>query len=325
MQDQQLFYQFSASDNFFSRNGPVGFLSNALSWTMPVRNTDSLIIFGNYQKSIPNIGSDFGYVGKSGQASIRYSIALHRSKHYVQTLQFGDDFKTTNNNLAFGGTDVSKTSTEIDQFPLAYAANLTDKLGASSFSTSVIFSPGQMTDNNTTTAFRPQIGQSGIAGASSHYTYWRTEFNRLNKLPKNGVYAFRVIGQTSTTNLLYTEKLSGGGPDILRGYDPYSVYGDRGVLMSNELRTAALKPWPEHALGEAQLYIFWDYGHLTTAQSYAGVVNSLSASSIGSGLRYNLRSNLSTHVDYGRALIQLPNTNAAARNSFVDLALTMAY
>ena len=325
MQDQQLSYQFSASDNFFSRNGPVGFLSNVLNWTMPVRGSDSITIFGNYQKSIPNIGSDFGYVGKSGQASIRYNAALPRSKHYVETLQFGYDFKTTNNNLAFGGTNVSKTSAEIDQFPVTYASNLTDKLGASSFSTSLVYSPGQMTGNNTTTAFRPELGQSGIPGASSHYTYWRTEFNRLNKLPKNGVYALRVIGQTSTTNLLYTEKLSGGGPQILRGYDPNSVYGDHGVIMSNEIRSAALKPWPEHGLGEAQLYIFWDYGHLTTAQSFPGVVNSLSAASVGSGLRYNFRSNFTTNVDYGRALIQLPNTNSSARNSFVDLALTMAY
>jgi hemolysin activation/secretion protein len=323
--DQQLSYQFSASDNFFSRNGPVGYLSNSLAWSMPVRANDSLSIFGSYQKSIPNIGTDFGFIGRSGQASIRYSIGLHRTSHFVQTLQFGYDFKTTNNNLAFGGTEVSRTSAEIDQFPVTYAANLTDRYGASSFSTSIVYSPGGMTPNNTTTAFRPDLGQSGIAGALAHYAYWRSDFTRLSKLPEKAVYAFRLIGQTASTNLLYTEKLSGGGPDILRGYDPNSVYGDRGVIVSNELRTPALKPWPEHGFGEAQLYIFWDYGHLLASQAFPGAINSLSASSVGSGIRYSLRSNFTTHVDYGRALIQLPNTNAGARHSFVDLALTVAY
>jgi hemolysin activation/secretion protein len=323
--DQQLSYQLSASDNFFSRNGPVGYLSNSLTWSMPVRANDSLSIFGSYQKSIPNIGTDFGFIGRSGQASIRYSIGLHRTSHFVQTLQFGYDFKTTNNNLAFGGTEVSRTSAEIDQFPVTYAANLTDRYGASSFNTSIVYSPGGLTPNNSTTAFRPDLGQSGIAGALAHYAYWRSDFTRLSKLPEKAVYAFRLIGQTASTNLLYTEKLSGGGPDILRGYDPNSVYGDRGVIMSNELRTPALKPWLEHGLGEAQLYIFWDYGHLLASQAFPSAINSLSASSVGSGIRYSLRSNFTTHVDYGRALIQLPNTNAGARHSFVDLALTVAY
>jgi hemolysin activation/secretion protein len=82
---------------------------------------------------------------------------------------------------------------------------------------------------------------------------------------------------------------------------------------------------PEHNAGEAQFYIFWDYGHLTAAQPFSGFANSVTASSVGTGVRYNLRSNLITHVNYGRALIQLPETNSLARNSFVDLALTMAY
>ena len=174
---------------------------------MPVRNTDSLSIFGNFQKSIPNVGADFGFVGKSGQASIRYNLALHRTSHFVETLQAGYDFKTTNNNLAFGGTQVSRNSSEIDQFPLAYAANLTDKWGSSSFSTSLVFSPGGITPNNTNASFQPGLQQSGLFGASSHYFYWRSDLSRLNKLPGNAVYAFRLLGQTSSSNLLYTEKL----------------------------------------------------------------------------------------------------------------------
>ena len=131
--DQQISYQFSASNNFFSGSGVGGasFLGHSLSWSIPIRATDTLSVFGSYQTSTPNIGPDFGFLGKSGQASIRYGLGMHRTRHFVHTLQFGYDFKTTNNNLAFGGTQVSKTSAEIDQFPLAYAANATDPLGVS--------------------------------------------------------------------------------------------------------------------------------------------------------------------------------------------------
>ncbi len=292
---------------------------------MPVRGTDSLSVFGNYQRSTPNVGADFGFIGKSEQAGIRYSVGLHHAARFNQMLQFGFDFKSTNNNLAFGGSQVSRTSSQIDQFPLIYAANLTDSHGSSAVTTTIVYSPGGMTPNNNTADFQPNVGQSGILGASAHYTYWRTDFNRLTKLPAQSVYAFRLIGQTSTSNLLYTEKLSAGGPDILRGYDPYSIYGDRGFVMSNELRTRAFKLMPESGLGQLQFYIFWDYGHFTAAHSFATAVNSLSASSVGTGARYEFRSNLTGHVNYGRALIQLPNTNSAARNSFVDLAFTVAY
>jgi len=317
--DQQITYQLSTSDDFNS------YVSNALTWTMPIHERDSISVFGNFQRSVPDIGNDFGLIGKSGQASIRYNLGLHRTSRFIQTLQVGYDFKTTNNNLAFGGTQVSRNTTEIDQFPIGYAANLTDHMGSSSFTTALIFSPGGLSPNNHSSDFQPSYGQTGILGAISRYTYWRGDFTRLSKLPKDAVYAFRLIGQGSSTNLLYTEKLSAGGPDLLRGYDPNSVYGDRGIVMSNELRTPALKPFPEQGLGEAQFYLFWDYGHLLAANALAGATNSVNASSVGTGMRYDLRNNLTAHVSYGRALIQLPNTNSAARNNFTDLGLTLAY
>jgi len=325
--DQTLSYQFTASDNFFTGSGVGGaaFLSNSINWSMPVRGTDTISFFGSYQKSVPLIGSDFGYKGKNGQASVRYSFGLPRTRHFVETFQLGFDFKTTNNNLAFGGTQVSRTSAQIDQFPFVYAFNVTDSRGSSALTTSLFYSPGGLTPTNNWFYFQPSAGQSGIPGAIPRYGYWRTDFTRLTKIPYKGVYAFRLLGQTSTGNLLYTEKLTGGGPDLLRGYDPNSVYGDRGIILSNELRTPPIKPWPEHDLGEAQFYIFYDYGHLMAAKPYPGVVNSVNAASTGTGVRYELSTNMTAHLNYGRALIQLPETNSQARNSFVDLALTVAF
>jgi hemolysin activation/secretion protein len=330
--DQQLTYQFSASDNFFTGSnaapgepGGASFISHSLIWSMPLRSYDSLSIFGNYQQSIPNVGTSFGFVGKSGQASIRYSLGLHRTNRFNHTLQFGYDFKTTNNNLDFGGTRVSANSSEIDQFPVAYAANLTDSLGTSALTTTVIFSPGGLSPNNHSDDFQPGLNQTGIYGASSHYTYWRTDFTRLTKLPEKATWAFRMLGQTSSTNLLYTEKLVGGGPDLLRGYDPNSVAGDKGIVISNELRTPSLSPFPENGFGHFQFVVFWDYAQLDAAHAFPGQVNSLSASSVGPGVRYNLRSNLTARFDYGWQLIRLPEAGVGSRTHLASVALTMAY
>jgi hemolysin activation/secretion protein len=330
--DQQLSYQFSASDNFFTGShaapgepsGP-SFISHSIIWSMPLRAYDSLSIFGSYQQSIPNVGTTFGFVGRSGQASIRYALGLHRTKRFNQTLQFGYDFKTTNNNLDFGGTQVSANSTEIDQFPVAYAANLTDNLGSSALTTTITFSPGGLSPDNHTSDFQPGLNQTGILGASSRYTYWRADFTRLTKLPEKAVWSFRMLGQTSSTNLLYTEKLVGGGPDLLRGYDPNSVYGDEGIVMSNELRTPPLNPFPENGYGHLQFIVFWDYAHLNAAHAFPGEINSLNASSVGPGVRYNLRSNLTARFDYGWQLIRLPDAGVGSRSHLASIALTMAY
>jgi hemolysin activation/secretion protein len=93
--------------------------------------------------------------------------------------------------------------------------------------------------------------------------------------------------------------------------------------MSNELRTPSLAPFPERSLGQLQFVAFWDYAHLMAAHAIEGQTNSLSASSVGSGVRYNLRSNLSTRFDYGWQLIHL--ANAGPRSHLASLALTVSY
>jgi hemolysin activation/secretion protein len=125
--------------------------------------------------------------------------------------------------------------------------------------------------------------------------------------------------------LLYTEKLVGGGPDLLRGFDPNSVAGDKGIVMSNELRAAPFTPFPEQGFGHLQLVAFWDYAHLNAAQAFPGQINSLSASSAGPGVRYNLRSNLTARFDYGWQLIHLPEAGVGSRSHLASFALTMAY
>lgn len=331
--DQQLSYQFSASTNFFTGRdhapgepGGASFVGHSLTWSMPVRGRDSISIFGSYDRSVPNLGQDFGLVGLSGQASFRYSLALRRTGSLIHTLQVGYDFKTTNNNLDFGGTQVSRTNAEIDQFPLIYAANRTDKQGSTALTTSLVYSPGNFTPENTKAAFQPADGQSGRAYASARYVYWRTDATRLTKLPAGSVWALRVMGQTSNRNLLYTEQLAGGGPEVLRGYDPNAVLGDQGIVVSNELRSPAFhKTSGESAawMGNLQVLGFWDWAHLSSVQDVAGAANHLNASSTGMGLRYNLRSNLTAKFDYGWQLQHLPN--AGNRDQLLNFSLITSY
>jgi hemolysin activation/secretion protein len=329
--DQQLSYQFTSSTNFASSHssgepGGPSFVAHSVSWTMPLAWRDSITILGSYERSVPNIGQGFGLLGQSGQASLRYNKALPRTETFTQTIQAGYDFKTTNNNLDFGGTQVSANSVEIDQFPVGYSATLTDSLGLTSAGSTLVYSPGGITPNNSSAAFQPAPGQSGRMSASANYLYWRSDLNRLTKLPANATWAVRLIGQVSDRSLLDTEQLAVGGQDILRGYDPYSILGDQGIVISNELRTPTLgrrgkNDLPSTLLGQTQLLAFWDYASLHNKHAADYAPANLDASSVGLGFRYSLRTYASVRFDYGWQLQRLPGTNA--RGHLANIAIVL--
>ena len=73
-------YQFTSSSDFWS-GAPSGqrapsFESHSVDWLIPLPWRDKIEIFGAYQQSVPRLGPDFGELGVSGQASIRYVAPL---------------------------------------------------------------------------------------------------------------------------------------------------------------------------------------------------------------------------------------------------------
>lgn len=324
--DQQLTYQFSSSTDLYrgstrSPGAPGGpsFASHSLSWSMPFSFGDSVSVFGDYIRTVPNIGPDLGLVGLAGQASIRYTHVLPRTATFVQMLQAGYDFKTTNNDLDFGGVAISSSSLEIDQFPVTYSANLTDHWGVTSSSASLVYSPGALTPNNTAQAF--QSAGFGYGVASNRYLYFREDLNRLTRLPHGVVWATRVVAQASNTGLLYTEQLVAGGPDLLRGYQTNSILGDNGVILSNELRTPPIHRVGGHSIGRLQFLGFWDYGSLHASKAVEGYSGGVNASSIGPGVRYTFRGNITAKFDYGWQLRELPGVPGRGHVANVGLVL----
>lgn len=327
--DGQLSYQFTSSSNFWTgASSPEGasFVAHSLSWTLPISGLSSVSVFGSYARTVPNIGQDFGLVGRSGQASIRYNLSLPRTEKFTQVLQAGYDYKVTNNNLAFGGTSISRNNTEIDQFPVTYTGIRNDRWGSTSVSTSLVFSPGGITPDNTDAAFQPAPNQSGRMMARANYVYWRNDVNRLTKLPAGMGWSSRFIGQISNSSLLNTEQIAVGGLDLLRGYDPYSILGDQGIVLSNELRSPSFghsgrKEVRSMLLGETQLLTFWDYANLHNKNAVDTTLATINASSIGVGLRYRMRTFASVRFDYGWQLQQLPTDVRRGQLANVSVSL----
>ena len=154
----------------------------------------------------PDIGPFFGQTGHSGQASIRYIHPLGGPGWLAQELRAGFDFKTTDNNLDFGGIQIFAATQEVDQFSLTYAATEIDDAGVTTLQNDLVYSPGGLTGANTDAAF----ALSGTSYAKAAYLYDTLSLTRATRLPYGASWIMRARAQWANGNLLPSEQLGAG-------------------------------------------------------------------------------------------------------------------
>jgi len=319
--DQQISYQFTRA--LTSR-----FNAHSLNWSAPLPWNDTLVIFGSYEEERPDLGRFFGETGNSGQADLRYVHRLPRLNlaagiTFSQDIQAGYDFKSTNNNLEFGGLRVFAHAVEVDQFPLIYDATETDIHGATVLANQFVFSPGGLTDGNNSAAFR-----AAQAFSSADYVYDRITLTRTTLLPAKFSWVARVTGQVADGNLQSSEQLGAGGRTSVRGYYTDAAIGSEGVLISQEILTPAVslaklldQRLPVEDL--AQFGAFWDYGHVSQVDAAPDQVNSATLSSLGVDFHLTLDRYADLRVDTGWQLRSAPG--ATDRSVFTDIAITAGF
>jgi hemolysin activation/secretion protein len=321
-QGQTLAYQYTHSlSNRYS--------AHALSWTAPLPWHDQIQIFGSYSTETPIMGSSyFSENGQSGQASIRYihnlpNLALPGNADLSQTAQIGYDYKTTNNNLAFGGFNVFRSRAEIDQFPLIYNVTETDHFGQTTVNNEFVFSPGGLTSADNKLAY-----ETIVPGSGPRYMYDNISVSRTTYLPYRFSALTRVAGQLSNRNLLYSEQVGAGGPTSVRGYYTDTALGSDGVLFSQEFRAAPfsltrLAQIHSAIQDEEQIGVFYDYGHVSQVAPIPNSVNEADLSSLGVELHSSLSDHATLSFDIGWQLRKAPETDH--RGGFGNVALVVQY
>jgi hemolysin activation/secretion protein len=292
-----------------------------VNWIIPLPWRDKLVFSGLYEQDRPNLGFFLDEVGVSWQASARYDKTLPPLWDMAQDLQGGFDFKRTNNDFAFGEFNISSSLTDIAEFPVLYTLTETDRLGTTSLSNLVELSPGRFDNNNTDAAFQPDLGHFGVDYASARYAYYDFTLTRITRLLWDFTAIDRLQSQVSSSNLLPSETLDGGGLDSVRGYDERTVSGSMGILATHEFRTPAFSPseklsdalhasdgTPNHAVGDAlQLDAFWDYGFLRDNRVPPGAPNGTTLMSVGCGAHYTLGRFIDFRVENGWQLQRAPD------------------
>ena len=293
--DEQLNYQLSASPDFQKM------VAHSASYIMPLaRLRHTLTVYGSYAESEPTLaGGMFNLTGRTWQMSARYRVPL-ASQHGVWTrdVTAGVDFKRSNNDLSFGGTQVFAQENDVVQGVLAFNATRTDPRGATSGQAAVFLSPGGITSGNHSGAYR--VARS-FAGPD--YVYARGDLERLTKLPAGFAWLARGTAQWSSANLLGSEQLGLGGGNNLRGYEEREANGDRGFMLSNELHgprvSEARKLGRDGANDGLTPVVFFDYGTVASHDRLPGELRRLELASAGVGLRYHYSGNFNLRAYYG--------------------------
>lgn len=293
--DQGLSYQYTTSDDFSTVQAHSGAYMGALPWR------HFLTIAGSYatvDSGIEAGGTTLESGGKNLQGSGRYSIPITMFRDQSHELKLGFDFKSTNNNLAFGGDEVFDTTTEIFQFALGYSILAQDRWGMTKAEVTGFFSPGGVNGDNTDESF-----QEARNDANAKYNYGTLAIERQQRLPENWTLRMRGQGQVSDGNLLASEQMGVGGYDTVRGFDNRLVRGDQGIWGTVEVFTPATSigrfmKW-KNETDELRFLAFFDYGNVGNVNRLEDEPSSFVMSSVGVGLRWRYSDWFRLRLDYG--------------------------
>lgn len=291
--DHQAGYQYDRS----GRDGAL--TAHHLSYTAPLPQRHILSLSASFIETDSDLFGAFGLTGRSTRVGARYWLPLPRasSETLAHGIQGGVDYKRTNNNLDFFGTEIFDDTADIVQFVAQYAGSMPDNGGLNSWYADLVLSPGGITGDNENENF-----DAIRAGAKAAYGYVRAGYERLTRLPRGYTWVFTGDLQHASARLLASEQMGIGGSGSVRGFEEREASGDHGVIVSNELRSPGYRPGGEHWFlrnSELQGLVFVDWGMARTQDRRAGEPGSESLAGIGLGLRYRLGNYLVAQADYG--------------------------
>lgn len=274
-----------------------------------------LALSAAWSETTPDLGPVFDQKGKSWQVGAQYHVPLPRvaaadNATLTQDVYLGLDFKYSNNNLEFATIPVMDNKTHVAQMTLGYTLTRESASGIGSITPQLVFSPGKLGRYNEDAAF-----DGSRMGARARYTYFRLDGDYSQHLPANLRWDIRANAQYSNTPLLGSEQIAGSGVLAVRGYRESQAFGDKGVVLRNELHL------PPFQWGEASLdaFVFHDAAWLRTAGADADSIR-LRSAGLGAALRWG--SAVSLDMSIGRQLRQDVSDEKKTR---VNFRLQIAY
>jgi hemolysin activation/secretion protein len=284
---------------------------------------NSLSLAGSYAQSRVFSDSFIGNTGLNRTLAVRDSFPVPSWGSVAQQhVTLGFDYKSTNNDLLFGGVSVFPTSTQIYEFSAGYGAAIDDRLGSTRWTATVTASPGGLSSENEDATFAAQR-----TGARAHYLYGKVSVARDFPLPRGFSWSTQVSFQAANANLLPSEEMAFGGSASVRGFAEQTAVRDNGVLAQTELSVPPLMPGLPGRLGIPAIadrliaFAFLDYGLGRDHATPPGISSRIELASAGPGLRYQVGRNLSVCLTYGVPLLTRGPVAYSRTQFFLEVTL----
>ena len=304
-------YQFTMDDDFSLLK------AHAISLTQPINRRWSWEAYGSWASVSPALGFGLSQEGESWQLGTGFSQHLIRTRQETANLTFGIDFKSTNNNLEFAGSNIAASDADLVQLRIGYdhlwRGQCPDRY--SLLRLEGFLGPGEgMTGAHSSTAF-----ESLRPNTSPDYAYARLLLEDSRPLDNHFQILTRFTGQVATERLLFSETLGLGGFDTLRGFDQRVFNADHGWIANIELGPKAYRWGCEDDHRVLRAYGFLDVGNGYIEEPLSGEDSYVLAVSAGVGFRFQLGTRLTARFDYG---FGIENIAAAGRNDRAHLGIT---
>ena len=257
---------------------------------------DSLDFFASH--SDVNAGTvtagilDIAVSGKGSMYGARYNQNLATVGNYESKVVYGLDYKEFKNSMQTLGVELGNDVT-VHPLSAGYFGSWALPNGDANFGVTLLhnISGGSRGRQQDFDAMRFE--------ADADYTALRFAASATQALPQEWLARAIVNGQYTKDALIPGEQFGAGGASSVRGFDEREVSNDSGVVANLEVYSS---PLCRNTDWQCRVLAFYDTAHLTRNHALPGEFKSIAISSIGVGVRLQLRNNVNFQMDYGHVL-----------------------
>jgi hemolysin activation/secretion protein len=312
--DEVFGYQFTMGEDLESLR------SHVVSLNLPLMSRYHLLLTYGRSDSTSNLPNPLIQKGVSDVAGAYLTAPLRHWGRVSHDLRFGAEYKASNNNLDFGGNNVTDTKAVAIHGVVGYSGELISGWGVTRFDANAYFSPGDLGSGNNDTAFNALR-----AGAKSNYVYARATIDHRYDFSSGWRLVQTLTGQASDQTLLPSETLLLGGVGSVRGFTFGKQRADSGIVSNTTIYTPALSLLQGAGGFNDQLrfYAFYDAAFGRNQSPTAVDMQKVKLAGVGVGISYDLAPHASLDLGYGWRVEQTANT--PKDNGAVHFRLTVRY
>ena len=281
--DQMITASFTSSPEDTDKASQFG-----ISYRVPLYSHGAALEFlvSNSDVDSGEVADDFDVSGKGSVVSAMYTRPILSDGSFNHNWSIGLQDKVFENDLSFAGIPIG---TDVRSRPLILGYDLSNKFNSSAINAYVSVAANVSGGTNNEDEDYALIR----AGAEADWSLIRFGGDYSYYFTNKWHFTGRLDAQVSSEPLIPGEQFGVGGMSSLRGFEERSIQGDSGTSLRLE---GWAPPWRKNGL---QFIGFVDLANVTLEDAQLGEDDDVSPASVGLGLRWSWKQQISLNFDFG--------------------------